>query len=215
MNSPVLPLLFSSTSRAILRFNCHYLRVIGAESIHHPISTPLGRLYQDFGTMVSRAFVKIDQIDRVLSQIDSSIKSAYQSAHISEVDRRIAETNMLISGVIPQVLMEPVKQLLTTTAEALKEEINVAELYLTDHGRLGLAGDAESTMQRSQHPIDTMQRIDLRKGLIRRCTRCCAITEDLHLRRFGQVVKIRLMQVCLCGSPWMTLGPNESSSITG
>lgn len=211
-NSPAIPLLFASMPRAILRYAYRYMQSIIAESTQHSNDPSLGRLYQEFGMMLTGNLVKIDQIDKVLSQIDSSIKSAYQSSSISEVDRRAAETNMLVNAELPQVLMSPLKHLLTSMAETLKEEINVAELYFTDHSWLGLDGKVGHKQRNSKQSFDTMRKVQLRKNArLRRCTRCCAITENGTPNTIPQHMVNGLMRWCLCGSYWMILDESENS----
>lgn len=214
MNSPAILLLFASSSRAILRYNVRYLTTIGLESStiqksDHNSPERLKRLYQEIGMIMKGSHVKLDQMNKLISHIDDSIKSAYQASAISDADRRAAETNMLIKAELPQVLMEPLEQLLTTTVPKLKEEINVAELYLTDHSWIGVTGNNNDKKRKNKQLFDTMRKLELCKDAkIRRCTRCCAITEDIMLR--SRPISSS-MRKCLCGSDWTIPDRTESS----
>jgi len=219
---PLLPLLLTSTARAILRFNCRYIRVLGAESSNHRhASTPLAVAYREFELIVSSSPVSVSIAERVLTQVDNAIKAAYQASGITEDERGRAEKDMLVQARIPPVLVDVVKTLLTTTASGLREDVNAAELFFTDVSWLGLSespsepgqgGEFEAgreTGLRRKRPVDVLQKIRMRGGRWRRCTRCAALMEDLVPQRGSSVLLVGLARFCVCGSLWMVLEPGE------
>lgn len=117
---------------------------------------------------------------------------------------------MLIRATIPSLFIGPVKDLLTKTARELKEEVNVAEIYFTDIGRLGLTDDQSSKRWRMQHPIDTMRKVELKKEKpMKRCTRCGAVTEDRQSSRGMTMQMTGLQRYCICGGWWMGVEREE------
>lgn len=123
---------------------------------------------------------------------------------------------MLVKAEIPAALMEPVKQLLTTNADSLRENINVAELYFTDVSWLGLTDDESTKRSAKQHPIDAMRKVEMRKGVRkRRCTRCGAVMEDVVAQRGSSMLLFNLQRFCFCGSSWMALDGSEVSALDG
>ena len=212
-NSPALLLMLISTSRAILRFDCRLMRNLAGESTKVQDShTPLGRAYREFDHIHAKANVDLVKIGDLFSNIDSLVKAAYKSAGFGDptsVERQAAERDMLIKGEIPEVLVGVVKQILTTTAQALSEEINVAEVFFADVGWLGLTDGTGKIKKRTR--IDAMRKVELRKDArVRRCTRCCALMED-HMPR-GLTLVMSMQRDCFCGGRWMVLDGSEETN---
>ena len=172
--------------------------------------TPLGLAYRELDLVFQRSHVTVHQFDRLLTQLDNSIKATYQNSMISDAERRAIEKDMLVSAQVPVILIDPVSELLTTSADALKQEVNVAELYLTDFSWLGLTDDQSSKKWRQDHPLDAMRKTDLRKDArVRRCIRCASLMEDI-LPSTRQTVLVSLQRNCFCGGSWMVLGEDEN-----
>ncbi len=152
--------------------------------------------------MFQKSLVSVPQLERLVSQLENSIKSVYQSSGTSETERSIIEKNMLIKNEIPDILFGTVKDLLTKTAASLKEEVNVAEIYFANVASLGLTNDNMSKRWRKEHPLDAMRKIELRGVQTRRCTRCGAVMEDLLPTRTTSLM-ISQLRHCFCGSWWM------------
>lgn len=167
--------------------------------------TPLRLAYQELGVVFSKSLVSVSQLERLLSQVENKIKSAYQASGISETERSTIEKNMLTRAEIPDILLETVIDLLTKTAASLKEEVNVASLYFANVASLGLTNDGTSRRWRKQHPLDAMRKIELKGVQTRRCTRCAAVMEDLLPTRTASVMASQ-MKHCFCGSWWMVGG---------
>ena len=186
------------------------MKILYAESEKHRDSTPLGRVFRHFEILLQKTPVSIQQFDKILMQVDSGIKIAYNTSMTDESERKIIEGQTIIQAEIPLVLIEPVKQLLFQTITILKEDINEAELYFTDISRLGLTRDNYSRTRNRRDPIDSMTKIPLRKDTkIRRCTRCCSLMEDLTPHKYNNPVLTLIGRYCYCGSPWMTLESYE------
>ena len=186
ITSPTLPLLLISSSRLFLKLICNCIRgglntLIKAQKGVN--SNPLVLAYRELEAVFQKSPVTVSQFDHLLSQLDASIKNTYQVG-VSDADRNLTEKEMLIKATIPSLLIGPVKDLLTKTAKELKEEVNVAEIYFIDIGRLGLTDDQNSKRWRMQHPIDIMRKVELKKEKpMKRCTRCGAVTEDSQSSR--------------------------------
>ena len=181
-----------------------------AESEKHRDSPPVSRLYREFDLRLHKSPISLHQFERLLNQVDNSIKNAYRSSNIAEADRKIIEKDMLTQVEIPQILIEPVKQLLFQTIGSLQDEINEAELYFTDVSGLGLSNDNSSREHNRKHPLDAIQRIPLRRdGKVRRCIRCGSFMDDILPNRSGNPIITTLGRTCLCGSSWMLLDTDE------
>jgi len=180
---------------------------------------PVGLAYRELEAVFQKSPITVQQFEHLLSHLDNNIKSTYQNAglHYDGVDRHKREKEernniektMLIKATIPPVLEAPVKDLLTTTVNALKEDVNVAELYLTDTGWLGLTDDNHSKRWREKHPIDSVRKTPLKKDTrTKRCIRCGALTEDALPVKGANVMFMSPLRYCICGS-WFMIGEEE------
>ena len=212
-NSPALLLLLVSSSRNFLKYSCIPLKALTQAYKSQHSQKPLRLAYQELGAVFEKSLVSIPQLERLLLQVENSVKSAYQDSGISETERNTVEKNMLIKAEVPDILFGAVKDLLTETAASLKEEVNVAELYFANVAPLGLTHDNTSRRWRKKHPLDAMRKIEL-KGVMstRRCTRCAAVMEDLLPTRTTSVM-VTLMKHCYCGSFWMVGGEEEGNGL--
>lgn len=213
-NSPALLLLLVSSSRNFLKYCCNPLKAFKQACQGQHTQTPLKLAYQELGAVFQKSLVPIPQLERLLTQVENSVKSAYQDSGISETERNTVEKNMLIKAEVPDILFGAVKSLLTETAASLKEEVvNVAELYFANVAPLGLTNDNTSRRWRKKHPLDAMRKIELKGAMsTRRCTRCAAVMEDLLPTRAASVM-VTLMKHCFCGSFWMVGGDDEGNGL--
>lgn len=212
-NSPALLLLLVSSSRNFLKYCCNPLKAFNQACKGQHSQTPLRLAYQELGAVFQKSLVTVPQLERLLLQVENSVKSAYQDSGISETERNTVEKNMLIKAEVPDVLFGAVKNLLTETAASLKEEVNVAELYFANVAPLGLTNDNTSRRWRKKHPLDAMRKIELKGAMsTRRCTRCAAVMEDLLPSRTASVM-VTLMKHCYCGSFWMVGGEEEGNGL--
>ena len=209
-NSPAILLLLISSSRAILQYNCKPLKALMQQAKQAQQSpSPLGPAYRELDLVFHRSLVTVLQFERLLSLFDGNVQSEYQLSKTSEADRKTIEKDLLINCQIPEVLLEPVRELLGNTAESLRQEVNVAELYFTNVGWLGLTNDQNSKKWRKQHPLDAMRKVELRKDArARRCTRCCALMDDALPQRPS--LMMNLQRTCFCGGSWAVLGEDEA-----
>ena len=156
--------------------------------------------------------MQFHHFDKLLADFDTSIKTVYQSssAPLSAEDRKSIEKQMLIAGHVPDVLAPALKDLLGEggSVERLREEINVAELYFTDFSWLELGDDDKARRWRRENRVDVLRKTVIKKGAkrkLKRCTRCCAIMEDVGDARRGNVAVLQLQRNCLCGGWWMVV----------
>ena len=187
-------------------------------------SNPLGYAYRELEAVFQKSPVTVLQFERLILDLDTSVKGTYQKADISydDVDHRNEkemrnniEKDMLIKVTIPDVHLDTVKALLTTTVKKLQEEVNVAELYFMDIGWLGLTDDISSKRWREKHPIDGMRKAEIKKGTrTKRCPRCGILTEDVLPYRGVNVMVMSLQRCCLCGS-WFMVGEEDNVAHVG
>lgn len=182
--------------------------------------SPVGLAYREVEAVFQKSPITVQQFEHLLSNLDSNIKNTYQLAglHYDDIqqhkrekeERNSIEKMMLIKAIVPPVLEPSVKDLLITTVNALKEEVNVAELYFTDIGWLGLTYDDSSKRWREKHPLDTIRKTPLKKDArTKRCTRCGALTEDiLPVKGMKVDMMVALQRYCICGS-WFMVGDEE------
>lgn len=177
----------------------------------HP--NPHAAPFAAIATILRDAPVQYHQFDKLLTELDASIKTCYQNSNISPEDRKTVEKRMLIAGEIPDVLSPALETLLLGSSEsgieALREEINVAELYFMDFSWLELGDDSKSRAWRRENRVDVVRKTVLRRGdgkRLKRCTRCCAVMEDLGREaRTGNVAVLQLLRNCLCGGWWYVI----------
>jgi mediator of RNA polymerase II transcription subunit 16 len=152
-------------------------------------------------SILETSAIRISQIDRVLLEIDTIIKTAYDAAGIVGPARAAAEKELLIAARIPPSLNPVVDQLLSRIMDGLRKEIDRAELYFADFSWLGLTSE-EGGNGGKRKLIDTLRKVPLKKGTpLRRCTRCCAVMQD---GMQPSVLWLTNMQrACVCGSLWM------------
>lgn len=222
-NSPAFPLLLISSSRNFLRLNCASLRSLMGTIKTQQGTGPLGLAYREMEAVFQQSPISVPQFEHLVIQIDNSIRSAYQSAGINYDDtplrrrenekRNNIEKDMLIKAIIPETLGTTVKEILTTMVNALKEEVDVAELYFTDIGWLGLTDDKSSKRCREDYQMDGMRKVELRKDVrTKRCTRCGALTEDMLPLRGVNMMVMSLQRYCICGS-WFMVGEEEGGEV--
>lgn len=179
-------------------------------------SNPLGFAYRELEAVFQKSPITVLQFERLISDLDASIKTTYQNAGINYEDtdhhrrereeRNNIEKDMLIKATIPDIHIDTVKSLLTATVANLKEEVNVAELYFTEIGWLGLTNDNTSRMWREKHPMDVMRKTKIKTTTrTKRCTRCGGLTEDLLPFRGVNMMVINTQRNCLCGN-WFMVG---------
>ena len=151
--------------------------------------------------------ISYEQVYKLTSDLEAGIKTAYANSSVSEAARSKFEKEILISALVPAVLSEPVKVLLTTSLSTLAEEIDRGELYFRDMSWLGLTDDKRSANYRKTHLLDSLRKVRLKKGTpLRRCTRCSSVVEDFQTGRSSAANTVlssaQLQRACLCGSLW-------------
>ena len=150
------------------------------------------------------------QFDKILNELDVNIKTSYTHANLSDDERKKVEKRMLIAGEIPDVLSPALETLLLGPGiDALREEVNVAELYFMDFSWLELDDDNRSRAWRRENRVDVVRKTVLKRGSgkkLKRCTRCCAVMEDLGREaRTGNAGVMQLLRNCLCGGWWYVI----------
>ena len=190
------------------------MNIVATEGRRHVGPAPLSTIYRELDNILQKAPVRIGLIEKILAQIDGSVKATHQTLNTSDADRKAAESQILTHAEIPQRLLEPVKEFLFQTVPNLQEEVNEAELYLADMSRLGLTDDTYTRKQNLKHPVNAMTKALLRRDTdLRRCTRCCSLVDDVLPQRTQNNVLSLLARSCFCGNPWMVLTADESEQL--
>lgn len=205
-NTPALSLILVSSSRCFLKYNCRYLRSLDAESRSNQHYGPQGQVFRDLEAIFEDSPVTVTQFERLLTVIDHSIKDLYVSSQTTVIDRKIIEKEMLISATVPVILMPVVESFLTRTLDEFRAEVNELELYFTDISWLGLSDDERSDAWKREHVLDMLRKVELPKGArLRRCTRCCAVMEDVYPSRGTSFWMLTMQRTCYCGDWWMAV----------
>ena len=214
--SCALQLVLASVPRTFLRYNMRGLRGLSSTSNKGMQFSQKGEQKQAFTSVIAvidSSVVKVTQFERLLSELDSDIKTAYQSNAVSDGDRALAEKRLLIKAEIPPGFMSVVNRLLTTTLNWLRKEIDPAALYFADYRWLGLSDDKATDAFRESRTIDALRKVVLSDDVkLRRCTRCCAYMEDVPHTRGGTPWGANMQKMCFCGSMWMLVGPRKKKS---
>ncbi len=160
--------------------------------------------HNSFMDLIDSSPISIPQFEHIIIDLDSSIRSTYEASGISEADRTLVEKNMVIETDIPEVLMPAVERLLTSTLENLQSEIDRAALYFKDISWLGLTDDRKAETYRRNHVVDAIRKVPLaRSTKLRRCTRCCALMEDVAPNKQNSPWMHNVQRMCFCGCLWM------------
>lgn len=204
MNTPALSIILISTSRSFLKHNCRFLCGLHAEAKSSQTYGPQRQVFRELEAIFEESPVKVLQFERLLSELDSGVRTAYSTAQISDGDRKNTEKEMLVSAKTPSVLASALESFLTTSVESLRGEVNEAELYFTDLSWLGLSDDSRSDFWRNNHVLDVLRKVELPKeAQIRRCTRCCAKVEEKFHQKGVNVWLLNMQRTCFCGNWWM------------
>ncbi|KAL8784654.1 MAG: hypothetical protein Q9195_008957 [Heterodermia aff. obscurata] len=219
-SNPSLPLLLISTSRTFLRYlSRHFSQFKQAGTTAGKTPFPHSSSYACIGSILRDAPLHYEQFERLLAQLNTDIQNAYQASGIAEAQRKETEKEMLIQGTVPAVLMPAVETLLGQMVAALKEEVDVARLYFMDFSWLEMGEDRKTGLWMRGKRLDVVRKVVVEVGgeggraqgkqrRLKRCTRCCAVMEDVGpgggFGGNGQV--LHMQRNCFCGGWWMGIG---------
>lgn len=116
-------------------------------------------------SLIDSSPVAVPHFERVLMEVDTSIKVAYQAASASDTERQLVEKHLLVKGEIPAALMPAVEKLLTTSMDTLREEIDPAALYFADHSWLGMSDDQATRKWGMTHTVDSVRKVVLSRSV--------------------------------------------------
>ncbi|KAI4283090.1 MAG: hypothetical protein L6R38_002443 [Xanthoria sp. 2 TBL-2021] len=202
-NTPVLALLFVSQSRLLFRYNLLRFRNINGEAIQ---SRPPNPTWRELRALFTRSPVPTQLFEKVIADVETSIRGIYESNQISDAERKDIEKKMLISGSVPPQLWPAIESLLTKTLKSVRGDINRAALYFHDISRIGLSDDKASDCWRKEHRLDIFRKIEVpTRAKVKRCTRCCSVMEDLAPQKGTTGWLVNLWRTCVCGNWWMEL----------
>ena len=189
--------------------------VVVTEAEKHAVSTTLGRVYQELKQSCKESPVQLQHFDKILSHVENSVKACYQQTHVTDIDRKKAEEQLLLQAEVPPILMSSILQLLYQVISPLKEEIDEAKLFFLDTSDLALTDDNYSKSVNRKRPIDLLTKLPVQNSAkLKRCTRCGSLSEDIMPVRspLGQVL-FMLGQYCVCGSSWAALDDEDRQTL--
>ncbi|KAI9775375.1 MAG: mediator complex subunit [Candelina submexicana] len=204
LNTPALSLLLASSSRGFVRYNLRAVSMVASGKMN--MSAVPVDAHNSFMDMIESSPISIPQFEHIIIGLDNSVRSTYEASGISDAERALLEKNMIIETDIPEVLMPAVERLLTTTLEELQPQIDRAALYFKDVSWLGLSDDRKTEAYRKNNVVDAIRKVPLGKGTkLRRCTRCCAMMEDVSPTKQTSAWMHTVQRMCFCGCLWMLL----------
>ena len=180
---------------------------------------------------INRAYFSPLQLERFLAGIESLVKHAYEAATppITDQKRQEIERQMIVTGMIPEVLEPVVERLVGKSVDALRDGgVEEAELYFKDFKELGLSGNDGPRRwwgSISKDQPDKRGRIGGGSGTgdgtgtitgaghgtgngippirTRTCARCGAVMEDSLALKDRSPWLFNLQQKCFCGGFWL------------
>ena len=204
--SCALPLVLASAPRVYLRYNIKTLRNLSntvSKAIHTGPETSKRQTLLNLTSILETSAIRISQVDRVLLEVDTIIKTAYETAGVVGAARAAAEKELLLEARVPPSLNPVVDQLLSRIMDGLRKEIDRAELYFADFSWLGLTPE-DGRKGSKRKLIDALRKVPLKEGTpLRRCTRCCAVMQDGM--QPGVLWLTQMQRSCVCGSLWMIM----------
>lgn len=209
-NTPALSLVLNSFSRCYLKYNCRFLRTLHAESRKYYPPGLLRRAFREVEATFDASPVTVMQFDRMLTIMENNVKEFYMSSNTNDSDRQNTEKEMLVSAAIPGMLMPVVESFLTKSLDEFRDEVNELELFFTDISWLGLSDDRRSDAWKSENALDALRKVVLPKeARLRRCTRCCAVMEDVYPQRGTSLWMTTMQRTCYCGDWWLVVDHAE------
>ncbi|CAL8583760.1 hypothetical protein XPA_009378 [Xanthoria parietina] len=209
-NTPALALLFVSQSRLLFKYNLLRFRNINGETMQSRPPNPVGR---ELRVLFTRSPVPPQLFEKIIADVETSIRSIYESNQMSEAERTDIEKKMLISGSVPPKLWPAIESLLTKTLESVGDDINRAALYFHDISWIGLSDDKASDRWRKEHRLDIVRKTEVpTRAKVKRCTRCCSVMEDSAPQKGTTGYLINLRRYCVCGNWWMDMEDEGKTS---
>jgi mediator of RNA polymerase II transcription subunit 16, fungi type len=229
LNTPALGLILCSIPRTLLKHNARGIRGLdhtATKFLQASVQTDAQKaVYKNLKDLFDAAPVKVSHFEKILTEVDGFVKAAYTSSNpkLSELDRVQLERSLLISQDMPECFKSVTEKLFGQTLTATWNDIDPADLRFWDISWLGLADDRRSFMYKKQNVVDVVRKIVLRAGppgtgfgeagpgisvaggggmKLRRCSRCCAMTEDVLPTR-NQSMWTQMQRMCVCGTTWM------------
>jgi len=207
-------LILSSAPRSFLRYICRGLRgfAIGFKSATNLNDESL-QIYSNIISLIDESPLKVDVYEKILANVDSVVRHAYQGAAFGNADRATPERELLITSNIPPVLQSAVFTILTKTMSMIRPEVDRMGLCLHDYSWLGVGDDKRTELFKRSQEVDVLKKVLIRsdpspnKGPQprRRCVRCCEVS-DVTLPKSVAVVKmlvkLQVWRSCICGGMW-------------
>lgn len=206
-SSPAIHLLLCSFSRALLRLQVSwigkYLQVshqVGPRAQSVAERLDIAAMYERTATLP----VKLHQVETMLGEFDSAVRSAYNPATLPADRRSEIEISMICDGVLLQELEPALNGLMETMLPKLAETADQSSLYFWNTERLQL-GNSKPRMI-GEPRWDVIRKVELKKGMqVRYCRRCGSEMEDLSVER-PREMPLWLLQAqkhCICMNYWV------------
>lgn len=180
----------------------------------HQCSPSVVQGWHDFATVITDCPVGIKQFDEYLAEIEQHVAKKYESASVTDEQKMSLERDLVINGVVPDVLKDAAERVTGSAYETLMEKlVDPSKVFFADdywkwHSKsLGVTPDGLGR----RYWIDIIKKTSLSnaKGTVRRCTRCASCTEDPVGKGPMTQWMSSVSKACICGGAWSIFELNE------
>lgn len=206
-NSPSVFILLSASPRSLLRMVLELIRIYFGKAMQTSPQTAAQRaLVQEIITYSKLIPFKIPNLESLMQEVDTSIRTAYKTAELAPQARVDAETTMLVDAMIPECLETTVEYLTGKVATRMLDTVDTGKITFWETDWLGLR-DREGEDGRAQRRrYDAIQKMGVREGMkLRTCRRCGSVMEDVYFGAKGSVPPwlAQAQRFCVCLGYWM------------
>lgn len=207
--------------RAFLKYICRGLRGLpqAYKSQRHHLTGECAQLFAAIASCIEDSPLSINEFEKLLTGVDNYVKAAYTGSGFADADRGLPELEILVTGKIPEVLLPAVANVINYVIPATRSEVDRMALYKYDYSWLGVSDDKRTEKYRRTHEVDVQKKALVRKegpGPMRRCVRCCEISEDMAPPKgYPSWLSSLASKFCICGSMWSMTEREDSYSLQG
>ena len=245
-SSPALPFLLSTFTRNLLKKSFQGLRILATCTAkpyaHWPSSTTPS--WEEFRRTLYTSSFPPPVADGLLSELDDRCRKEFADAGITEAQRNECELDLVVRGVVPDVLVPGAGWLLSHGIDKLRSGLSQgsaghnnllplaaeADLAFADWSALGLMDDPRSKHWRREVVFDGVQKKELGKRAtvrnrmragslrIRTCTRCGTSMEDQMPPKSKDLrfpPIFHSFRICICGAHFVTDRPEDIMMVHG
>ncbi|KAI9722800.1 MAG: mediator complex subunit [Chrysothrix sp. TS-e1954] len=210
MNTPVLLLVLGSLPRVFLRYACGHLRQLEAQARDFSGREISERSnFKRIVEKIGRAPITIKRFELLLSEVEHYVNIEYNQRSLSPQDVNAIESDLLFTGIIPEVFSPVLLRLLTSIYEKLLDDpkSDQCKLFFHDTSRLGLTDGHTGRGVEATDKYDCLTKLPLSKqSTWKQCTRCSATTENAPPPATQAGWLHGAHRYCNCGNSWYMAG---------